>query len=224
MIGCVTACSPFSTRLISRPSEFPKAVTACTILMSVLYALLGVIGYWSRGDAIKGMILFSLGNSPRIRVAAGLTLVQAFSQYMVNANVWTHNLLTLFTRSGSRGTEGDNDKATSGAVGSHVTCSSGHNRISWALTSCFVVLYSYVISTSVPHFSTLVSLITSATFLISSYALPAWFTLSLIGGKLGFLERLAIWSLIPISLLFSGIGLYGSIMTLIQDVEEGEGW
>jgi hypothetical protein len=36
--------------------------------------------YWSRGEALQGMVIFSLGNSSRMRIAAGLTLIQAFSQ------------------------------------------------------------------------------------------------------------------------------------------------
>ena len=174
------------------------------------------------------MLLFNLGNSPRIRVASGLTLVQAFSQYMVNANVWTHNLLTLLVRSGSPGAESESKEvegsSTLHSEGHGITSSSDHGRLSWTLCSCFVVLYSYLIATTVPHFTTLVSLITSATFLISSYTLPAWFTLSLIGGRLGLVERLAMWLMIPVSLLFSGIGLYGSIVTLIQNIRDCEGW
>jgi hypothetical protein len=30
--------------LALRPSEFPRAVTACTILMGVLYSTIGVVG------------------------------------------------------------------------------------------------------------------------------------------------------------------------------------
>jgi hypothetical protein len=63
-----------------RPAEFPKSVTACTALMSLLYGAVGVVGYWSRGEAITGIVIFSLGDSPRVRIAAALILVQATSQ------------------------------------------------------------------------------------------------------------------------------------------------
>ena len=246
--------------------------------MGVLYSTIGVVGcepdltlclvalvptlpeprpralwirYWSRGDALQGMVIFSLGNSSRMRLAAGLTLIQAFSQYMVNLNVWTHNLLTLFVRSGgnsahsiveSAGEEGEAEvrnksglsliqseggitaKSSGGSQGGGgIHSSSDHSAFSWFLCSAFVVIYSYFVSTSVPHFSTLVSLITSATFLISSYTLPAWFTLRLVG-DLGILERMTMWAMIPASLILSGIGLYASISMLIENVEQGEGW
>ena len=162
---------------------------------------------------------------------------------MVNLNVWTHNLLTLFVRSGEatgeaeevvedeREAEGNksafpqriqsdgNISLSQGAINS----SSDHSAYSWFFCSAFVVIYSYLVSTSVPHFSTLVSLITSATFLISSYTLPAWFTLRLVK-DLGILERVTMWVMIPASLVLSGVGLYASISMLIENVEQGEGW
>ena len=164
---------------------------------------------------------------------------------MVNLNVWTHNLLTLFVRSGEAGeaTEEVEDESepegsksaipriqSEGNVsvslggGGTIHSSSDHSAYSWFFCSAFVVIYSYLVSTSVPHFSTLVSLITSATFLISSYTLPAWFTLRLVGKDLGVLERVTMWAMIPASLVLSGVGLYASISMLIENVEQGEGW
>ncbi|GAX75713.1 hypothetical protein CEUSTIGMA_g3156.t1 [Chlamydomonas eustigma] len=194
---------------MKKPSQFPFAVNVCTALMSVLYATMGIIGYWSRGCSLSGIVIFSLGHSPRIRFAAGLVLVQVTSQYMINLNVWTHNLLTLSSRGGSGK--------------SHIRSSADHGALKWLLTSVFVVTYSYLISTSVPHFSSLVSLVTSATFLISTFALPAWFTLSLIGEELGWVERIVMWSLIPLSFVFSGIGMYGSVVSLVENIGAG-GW
>ena len=181
--------------------------------MATLYASVGVVGYWSRGEAIDGIIIFSLGDSPRVRFAAALILLQALSQYLVNLNVWTHNLLTLIARSGENGD----------AAADAIQCSSDHCPWRWLGASIFVVAYSYAISTTVPYFSTLVGLVTSATYLTCAYALPAWFTLRLIGKRLGMAERCLLWSFIPISFLFSGVGLYGSIISLIDDVAGGEG-
>ena len=52
--------------------------------MATLYAAVGIVGYWSRGESITGIVIFSLGDSPRIRFAAGLILIQATSQYLVS--------------------------------------------------------------------------------------------------------------------------------------------
>ncbi|GAX75715.1 hypothetical protein CEUSTIGMA_g3158.t1 [Chlamydomonas eustigma] len=196
---------------MKRPSEFPRAVTLCTTLMGLLYGTVGVIGYWSRGDEIDGIVIFSLGDSPHVRVAAALILVQATSQYLVNLNVWTHNLLTLLARS------------TSEARALDIHCSTDHCPWKWARTSLFVVLYSYLISTSIPYFSTLVGLVTSSTYLLSAYGLPAWFSLRLLGGSLSVVERMLLCSLIPMVVVFSGVGLYSSISALINDVQSGEG-
>ena len=47
--------------------------------MSVIYGAMGVVGYWSRGSAITSIVIFSLGDSPRIRVASAFILVQVGS-------------------------------------------------------------------------------------------------------------------------------------------------
>lgn len=48
----------------------------CTAIMGVLYGALGTIGYWSAGSGIKEIVIFSLPESPRQRVAAACILVQ----------------------------------------------------------------------------------------------------------------------------------------------------
>ena len=148
----------------------------------------------------------------------------------VNLNVWTHNLLTLIARSGGdadrddkAGLEAGEDEVDALIAPPAIKCSTDHCPKRWLAASVFVVVYSYAISTSVPYFGTLVGLVTSSTYLICAYALPSWFTLRLLGNALGTPERLLLWSLIPLSFLFSGVGLYGSIMSLIDDIEGGEG-
>mmetsp|Transcript_35135 Transcript_35135/g.78203 ORF Transcript_35135/g.78203 Transcript_35135/m.78203 type:complete len:519 (+) Transcript_35135:215-1771(+) len=234
-----------------KPQEFPRSVSICTAVMTVLYGGLGAVGYWSRGDAITGIVIFSLGDTPRSRVASALILVQATSQYLVNLNVWTHNLLVLLHRSGKphaqshdhadgvdathfladdqaeAGAEaGSGRRRAAGATGAApdtITCSGDHCWKRWLVASLFVVAYSYGISTTVPYFSTLVGLVTSATYLICAYVLPAWFTLRLLGSRIYLLEKVVLWSLIPFSFLLSGVGLYASVMALLQDVQGGEG-
>ena len=80
-----------------------------------------------------------------------------------------------------------------------------------------------LLSVSVPFFSTLVSLITSTCYLVCAYALPAYFTLILIGDKLDAVEKLFLRSLIPASFIFSALGLYASVVTLANDLSGGEG-
>lgn len=197
-----------------RPTEFPRSITICTVLMAILYGSLGIVGYWSRGDAITGIIIFDLGHSPRVRFAAACILVQACSQYLVNLNVWTHNLLVLLARTFP--TKGEEHHAD-------VQCSGDHCRWRWLAASVFVCIYSYLISTTVPYFGTLVGIVTSSTYLICAYALPAWFTLRLLGHKLAGWETVLLYSLIPISFVLSAIGLYGSLVSLVNDIEGGEG-
>jgi hypothetical protein len=52
------------------------------------YASLGSAGYWSKGLNVADIVIFSLGESPLARLAAGCILIQALAQYLVNLNVW----------------------------------------------------------------------------------------------------------------------------------------
>ena len=63
-----------------RPQKFPAAISACTAIMTALYAGLGAAGYWSKGSNVAEIVIFSLGESAAGRVAAACILVQALSQ------------------------------------------------------------------------------------------------------------------------------------------------
>lgn len=67
-------------------------------------------------------------------------------------------------------------------------------------------------------------LVTSVTYLVCAYVLPAWFMLKLMGDKINVIEKIVLWSLIPASLLVSGVGLWASIISLINDMGSAEGW
>ncbi len=59
------------------------------------------------------------------------------AQYLVNLNVWTHNLLTLAARTPS---------GKAGAAPPGPKCSSDHGRLNWAAASAFVIAYSYAVA------------------------------------------------------------------------------
>ena len=48
----------------------------CTAIMSLLYGGMGATGYWSRGDKISGIVIFSLGDTPQARIASAFILIQ----------------------------------------------------------------------------------------------------------------------------------------------------
>lgn len=81
-----------------RPARFPLAISVCTGIMTALYCTLGATGYQSKGSGVAEIVIFSLGDGPAARFAAGCILVQALSQYLINTNVWSHNLLVQIGR------------------------------------------------------------------------------------------------------------------------------
>lgn len=66
-------------------------------------------------------------------------------------------------------------------------------------------------------------LVTSVTYLTCAYTLPAWFSLKLLGAKLGSLEKVWLMALIPITIILSSIGLVASVKTYISEASGGEG-
>lgn len=45
------------------------------------------------------VIIFSIGDDWLARAACNAILIQGIGQYLVNLNIWTHNILTLLARS-----------------------------------------------------------------------------------------------------------------------------
>ena len=45
------------------------------------------------------VIIFGIGNDWLARAACNAILIQGVGQYLVNLNIWTHNILTLLARS-----------------------------------------------------------------------------------------------------------------------------
>jgi len=91
---------------------------------------------------------------------------QALAQYLVNLNVWTHNILTLLARRAAGCGPG-------GAGRCAVRTASDHARAPWAVASAVVIAYSAAIAVALPFFSTLVGLVASVTYLTCAYTLPA---------------------------------------------------
>lgn len=188
------------------PTQFTKAISVCTVLMTTLYAGLASAGYWSKGLDVADIVIFSLGDSPLARLAAGCILIQALAQYLVNLNVWTHNLLVLLGRK-----VGHEQSAVARSAAQHCPWR-------WLGASLFVVAYSWLISMFLPYFSSLVGIVASSTYLVCAYTLPCWFGLKLLGTRMWKSELWLCHIMIPLSLLVSAAGFYSSVSSLIDNI------
>ncbi|EFJ49048.1 hypothetical protein VOLCADRAFT_104490 [Volvox carteri f. nagariensis] len=199
------------------PTSFSLSVMQCTVIMTALYSGFGAVGYWSKGSGVNGIVIFNMNPGPAAQIAAGFIFFQALAQYLVNLNVWTHNLLVLLSRRINHNSEGElwmEDTAVK-STGDH---SSSH----WLAATAFVASYSAVIAVAVPFFCTLVGFVTSVTYLTVAYTLPAWFAIKLLSAKLSGLERTWLIVLIPLSIILSIMGLVASIKTYINETSDGE--
>ncbi|CAL5220298.1 g2283 [Coccomyxa viridis] len=194
-----------------QPGRFTSAVSTSTPVMSVAYLALGAIGYWSQGMGVQEIIIFGTGYDTWSRIAAGAILFQALAQYLVNLNVWTHNVLTVLARSRAKRTSSACDVRHAG----------DHKRLPWLIASVCIVGYSFGISVTLPFFSTLVGLVTSVTYLTCAYTIPCWFTLRLLGDRVSRTEYWVLWGLIPLSIAFSLLGLGSSVWALVNNLGGG---
>ena len=84
-----------------------------------------------------------------------------------------------------------------------------------------MVAYSFLISMSIPFFSSLVALVTSATYLTTAYTIPCAFTLLLLRNRLSACELALCATLIPLSILMSCAGFFSALQSLLEDVFGG---
>ena len=217
-----------------RPSRFARAAGAATAVMTLAYSTLGAVGYASRGSRVHEIVIFALGEGPWERAAAGAVLLQALAQYLVNVNVWVHNLLVLLSRAREERRRGGGGREAAAEAeqpllpppeggGPSPRTAADHARGQWALSTLFVVSYSFAISMSLPFFSSLVGLLVAGTYLAAAYALPCWFALKLLKPK-GLLSTLeARWCrfLIGGSGVVSAVGLAASVSALVNNIGGG---
>lgn len=100
----------------------------------------------------------------------------------------------------------------------HIESSEDHHWLSWLAGTTFVVAYSFLISMTVPYFSSLVALVTSATYLITAYTIPCCFTLALLRDRLPRIELALCTVLIPLSLLMSCAGVLSAFENLLENL------
>ncbi|BDA41975.1 probable amino acid transporter AVT1D [Coccomyxa sp. Obi] len=194
---------------MQQPKQFPGVISFSTSIMGAAFVGIGMIGYWSRGIAVPDVIIFGIGDDWLARAACNAILIQGIGQYLVNLNIWTHNILTLLAR--SQGAK----------YAAHIESSADHHWLSWLAGTTFVVAYSFLISMTVPYFSSLVALVTSATYLITAYTIPCCFTLALLRDRLRRPELALCTALIPLSLLMSCAGVLSAFQNLMENVRGG---
>lgn len=190
------------------PSQFSQAIALCTPIMTFAYLGLAAVGYYNQGTGAAEILAFNMGHDVVMRLAILMLLIQALAQYLVNLNVWTHNILVLLSRSPLF--EGRSNKV--------VRTAADHDSLPWFLATVFVVGYSGVVTVALPFLSALIGVLSAMTYLLCAYTLPALFVLKLFGDKVSRLEKGVLYLIIPASIALSALGLYASLLELMQGV------
>jgi hypothetical protein len=154
-------------------------------------------------------------------------ILQALSQYLVNLNVWSHNLLVLLARTyrkaaaaaSPEGKPGPGSAASAAlSQSANARSAAEHQPLHWLAASGFVVAYSYVVSNMIPYFSCMVGIVSSSTYLVCAYTLPCWFALRLLPSSMAKSEVTLNYVLLGLSLPLSLLGLSSSVTSLVRNL------
>lgn len=75
---------------------------------------------------------------------------------------------------------------------------------------------SGAIAWAVPFFSSLMGLISAFGDLQAAYSLPALFALKMLGDRLPRWQRIVNYTLIPVSLVVFGLGVYSTVYAIVE--------
>ena len=157
-------------------SQFKYAAGATSAFMTVLYIIMGSVGYYRLGsvfDFSRPVTSILPHDAWNVLMNAGV-FVHCIFAYQINLNVWAdmvlHVLVPHMNDSASRQT----------TIG----------RLTWAAAIVIGIAFSFVISIFFPYFSIVMALIASIGDLAAAYALPAMFSLRLLGDRMPTWEKL----------------------------------
>ena len=184
-------------------SRFKYAAGATSAFMTVLYIIMGSVGYYRLGsvfDFSRPVTSILPHDAWNVVMNAGV-FVHCIFAYQINLNVWADMVLHVVMPHRNNAT-------------AHGT---GTGRLTWALVIVIGVAFSFVISVSFPFFSIVMALIASIGDLAAAYALPAMFNLKLFGDRMPLWEKLVCYVITPVSLVLSGLGVYSSLASLAHE-------
>eukprot|EP00891_Asterochloris_glomerata_P002391 jgi/Astpho2/2391/fgenesh1_pg.00044_%23_35_t len=190
-----------------RRSDFRKSCTFVTVFMTVLYVLTGGVGYWKLGDHNaswdKSQPITSVLSSDTWTSIMNLgLLLHCLIAYQIDLYVWTDLLLTALTPASKK------ESRTSVAA----------QKAQWFVLSTVGIAFSFAVSYLVPHFDTVMGFIAAVGDLSALFLIPSLFSLCLLRPYLGGLARLLCYLLIPLSAALSGLGVYSTVVKLIEGV------
>ena len=184
-------------------SQFKYAAGVTSAFMTVLYVIMGSVGYYRLGstfDFSRPVTSILPHDAWNVVMNAGV-FVHCIFAYQINLNVWADMVLHI--------------------VAPHMNESSARQtttgRLMWAGVIVIGIAFSFVVSIFFPFFSIVMALIASIGDLAAAYALPAMFNLKLLGDRMPSWEKLVCYIIIPVSLVLSGLGVYSSLASLIHE-------
>ena len=184
-------------------SQFKYAAGVTSAFMTVLYVIMGSVGYYRLGstfDFSRPVTSILPHDAWNIVMNAGV-FVHCIFAYQINLNVWADMVLHI--------------------VAPHMNESSARRtttgRLMWAGVIIIGIAFSVVVSIFFPFFSIVMALIASIGDLAAAYALPAMFNLKLLGDRMPSWEKLVCYIIIPVSFVLSGLGVYSSLASLIHE-------
>lgn len=184
---------------MKKRSQFVNAVSVTTAFMTVMYLVVGVVGYAIYGTSLdihKPISSVIDQDVWSVVVNAGL-FVHCIIAYQININVWCSSLLHV---------------AAPKLADELSHADSCGKRMLWLGVTALCIVYSGAVSYSFPYFSIVMAIIASLGDLMSMFGLPCLFSLKLL--KLSRAERGLCWVLVVLSVGLSAAGVVSSFQEL----------
>ena len=170
--------------------------------MTVVYLIMGAVGYLRLGsvfDFSRPITSVLPHDAWNVIMNAGV-FVHCIFAYQINLNVWADMILHLFAPQMN-----------------HSTRNQVSGRMVWAVVTVIGIAFAFAVSVTFPFFSAVMALIAAIGDLAAAYALPALFSLKLLGHRMPSWERILCYVLVPASLVLSSLGVYSSLAALITE-------
>lgn len=183
-------------------SQFKNAAAITSAFMTVLYIIMGSVGYIRLGssfDFSRPVTSILPHDAWNVVMNAGI-FVHCIFAYQINLNVWSDMVLHVCAPQVSQ-----------------TTLQQPIGRLIWAVVTIIGIAFAFAVSVTFPYFSSVMALIAAIGDLAAAYALPALFSLKLLGHRMPTWEKALCYVLVPVSMLLSGLGVYSSLASLIKE-------
>eukprot|EP00656_Telonema_subtile_P043966 TRINITY_DN50270_c0_g1_i2.p1 TRINITY_DN50270_c0_g1~~TRINITY_DN50270_c0_g1_i2.p1 ORF type:complete len:394 (+),score=71.81 TRINITY_DN50270_c0_g1_i2:95-1276(+) len=184
-----------------QPAEFPKAVAASAVIMTLVYGSVTATGYHYMGDQSVDNMMKVLTSGPQKALANALLILHVLVGYIINGNVMNHEVTARL----------------SACLGSS-HAPAGPTRALWLCATSITVGISFVLANIIPNLSVILGLVGATFGYTLSFVFPALFWFQLVLPAEAKKSKQRMWHGLVLVLAVGAIGLgsYAEVSKLVD--------